>query len=186
MRKPATRRKRPTKKKNNFKPLIFGGLAIAGGWALWNYVIKPMTTPKMDDTPPGDENLDTDLPPGTEVIDAANNAPVNTVVTLSPKGTPDAKLKYDLILKPGDRGGEIEKLQKILNAISNFYGTYKIGVDGIYGDQTKKKLFNVTGKTYITLNQALTKYRAVEAAYGKKKSNGVDTTNPLYKIDVKR
>lgn len=184
MKRSTTRRKRPTKKKSNLKPLLIGALAIGGGWAIWNYLLKPMQTPPMDDKPPLP-----DLPPvvpGAEVIDAANNAPVNTVEQLSPKGTPDNKLKYDLILKPGDKGGEIEKLQKILNAISNYYKTYKIGVDGIYGDQTKKKLFNVTGKTYITLNQALTKYRAVEAAYGKKKNSGVDTTNPLYKIDVKR
>jgi len=163
MRKPTTRRKRPTKKKSNFKPLIIGALAIGGGWALWNYVIKPMSAPSMPDTPPIP-----DLPPvapGTELITAANTAPVNVVETLSPKGTPDNKLKYDLILKPGDKGGEIEKLQKILNAISNYYKTYKISIDGIYGDQTKKKLFNVTGKTYITLNDALKKYRAVEAAY---------------------
>lgn len=183
MRKPATRRKRTTKKKSNFKPLIFGGLAIAGGWALWNYVIKPMQTPPMTDNPPLP-----DLPPaGTDIIVSANDAPPNVVQTLSPKGTPDNKLKYDLMLKPNDRGGEIEKLQKILNAISNFYKTDKISVDGIYGNQTKKKLFNITGKTYITLNDAMKKYRAVEAYYkGGKKSGDLDKNNPLYNIDVKR
>lgn len=182
MRKPATRRKRPAKKKSNVKPLIYGGLAIASGWAIWNYLLKPMQTPPMTDQPP----LPDLLPAGTDIIEGANQAPVNQVEKLSPKGTPDNKLKYDLLLKPNDRGGEIEKLQKILNAISNYYKTYKIAVDGVYGNETKKKLFNVTGKTYITLNDALKKYRAVESVYKSGKKSGVDTSNPLYKIDVKR
>lgn len=171
MKRSTTRRKRPTKKKSNLKPLLIGALAIGGGWAIWNYIIKPMQTPPGDDKPPVPElpPAAPDLSPGSEVIDAANNAPVNTVETLSPKGTKDSKLKYDLLLKPGDKGGEIEKLQKILNAISEYYKTYKIKVDGEYGNITKKKLYNVTGKTYITLNQALKKYRDVRAYYRKNK-----------------
>ena len=124
-------------------------------------------------------------PAGTDIIEGANEAVVNQVEKLSPKGTPDNKLKYDLLLKPDDKGGEIEKLQKILNAISEYYKTYKLKVDGVYGNATKKKLFNVTGKTYITLNQALKKYRDVRAYY-RKKNSVVDTNNPLYNVDVKR
>jgi len=104
-------------------------------------------------------------PPGSDVISAVNTAPVNEAPKLSPKGTPDNKLKYDLPLKEGDKGGEIEKLQKILNVISGYYNTSKISVDGVYGSQTKNKLYNVTGKTVITLNQALDKYEAVKKWY---------------------
>jgi len=163
MRKPTTRRKRTTKKKGGVKTLLILGAAAGGGYLAWKYLLQPMFQPAATEpTPPA---LPPVTPPGSDVIAAVNTAPVNEAPKLSPKGTPDNKLKYDLPLKEGDKGGEIEKLQKILNVISGYYNTSKISVDGVYGSQTKNKLYNVTGKTVITLNQALDKYEAVKKWY---------------------
>jgi hypothetical protein len=163
MRKPTTRRKRTTKKKSGVKTLLILGAAAGGGYLAWKYFLQPMFQPAATEpTPPAFPPV---TPPGSDVIEAVNTAPVNEAPKLSPKGTPDNKLKYDLPLKEGDKGGEIEKLQKILNVISGYYNTSKISVDGVYGSQTKNKLYNVTGKTVITLNQALDKYEAVKKWY---------------------
>lgn len=163
MRKPTARRKRTTKKKGGVKTLLILGAAAGGGYLAWKYLLQPMFQPAPIVPPP--PALPPATPPGSDVISAVNTAPVNEAPKLSPKGTPDNKLKYDLPLKEGDKGGEIEKLQKILNVISGYYNTSKISVDGVYGSQTKNKLYNVTGKTVITLNQALDKYEAVKKWY---------------------
>jgi hypothetical protein len=164
-RKTTRRRSTRTKKGGGLKTILILGAAAGGGYLAWQYIFKPMFTP-----PPSPPALPPALPPagsapGTDIIAAANEAPVNEAPKLSPKGTPDGQLKYDLPLKEGDKGGEIEKLQKILNVISGYYNTDKISVDGVYGPQTKKKLYNVTGKTVITLNQALNKYQDVKSWY---------------------
>lgn len=102
-------------------------------------------------------------PPET-IIAAANQAPVNSVTVLSPKGTPDNQLDYQVTLKLGDKGGEIEKLQKIINAISLIYGTKKIGVDGTFGSkETLPKVKAIFGKESISLGNAYKYYQAVAA-----------------------
>lgn len=154
------------KKRSTGKTLLIAGGVLAGGYAIYEFLIKPRTSGGGDqsalDVPPGFTPGSSGMDPALNLIDTANSAPINAAPVLSPRGTPDNKLQYDIRLKKGDRGGEIEKLQKISNVISKIYKTKPLQVDGIWGNLTQDKIFKQTGRTEITLRQALRIKNAVE------------------------
>ena len=152
-----------TKKKlSTGKVLLIGAGVLGAGYALYEFVLKPKTrvgNTSALDVPPG---FTPPIDSASNFIDTANSAAVNAAPVLSPRGTSDNKLQYDIKLKKGDRGGEIEKLQKISNVISKIYKTTPLKVDGIWGNLTQDKIVKQTGRTEITLRQALRIKNAIE------------------------
>ena len=155
------------KKRSTGKVLLIGAAALAAGYGIYEFFIKPRQNAGAGNSgnlPPGFEpGSSAALPPGTNLIDAANSAPVNEIPQLSPIGTPDNKLKYDLLIKKGDKGGEVVKLQKISNVVSKIYKTPLLKTDGVFGNLTNDKISRQFGRTEITLNRALQFMRAIEA-----------------------
>jgi hypothetical protein len=155
------------KKRSTGKTLLIAGGALAAGYAIYEFVIKPRTSgggnQNVLDVPPGFTPGSGGMDPALNLIDTVNQAPVNQAPVLSPKGTADNALQYDILLKKGDRGGEIEKLQKISNVISRINKTKVLQVDGIFGNLTQDKVTRQMGVQKITLRQALRQKNAYEA-----------------------
>jgi hypothetical protein len=109
------------------------------------------------------------------VIDAAQNTEPNVLPEpkrqLSPKGTPSKNLKWHSIrLYYGDKGGEIEEMQRQFNAVSKLYNQPLIKIDGIWGPKTEEKKLVImgTGKGF-TLMDVYNEYKAnVEGQKGYK------------------
>ena len=117
------------------------------------------------------------------VIDAAQNTEPNVLPEpkreLSPKGTPSKNLKWNSIrLFYGDKGGEIEEMQKQFNAVSKLYNQQGIKVDGSWGPKTEEKKLKImgTGKGF-TLMDVYNVYKKNEAAVkNKNKSTSSDNS----------
>ena len=154
------------KKLSTGKVLLIGGGVLAAAYAVFEFVIKPKQasgggTTETENVPPG-------FTPGQSgntqnLINSADNVQPNVMPELSPLNTPDNKLQYDLILKKGDKGGEIQKLQKISNVVSGIYKTNKLNVDGQFGNLTLNKLKSQFGREQITLRTALSFMEAIQA-----------------------
>jgi len=149
------------KKLSTGKVLLIGGGVLAAAYAVYEFVLKPKPI----------QNNDLNLPPGftapqeqtANIINSAANVEPNVLPELSPLNTTDQKLKYDLILKKGDKGGEIQKLQKISNVVSKIYNTNLLSVDGQFGNLTLNKLKTQFGREQITLRNALKFMEAIKA-----------------------
>lgn len=85
---------------------------------------------------------------------------------LSAIGSSSKKQNWGMKLYKGDKGGEIETLQKLFNRLSKVYGTNKITVDGVYGNETEDKLLKNKFQKGITLMKL---YKIVDAQ--EKKAN---------------
>lgn len=154
------------KKLSTGKVLLIGGGVLAAAYAVYEFVIKPKQasgggSTETQDVPPG-------FTPGQSsnmqnLINSADNVQPNVMPELSPLNTPDSKLQYDLMLKKGDKGGEIQKLQKISNVVSGIYKTNKLTVDGQFGNLTLNKLKSQFGREQITLRTALNFMEAIKA-----------------------
>ena len=153
------------KKLSTGKVLLIGGGVLAAAYAVYEFVLKPRQTS-------GGETNVIDVPPGftpgqssnmQNLINSADNVQPNVMPKLSPLNTSDQKLQYDLMLKKGDKGGEIQKLQKISNVVSGIYKTNKLTVDGQFGNLTLNKLKSQFGREQITLRTALSFMKAIQA-----------------------
>ena len=153
------------KKISTGKVLLIGGGVLAAAYAVYEFIIKPKQAS-------GGGSTEIDVPPGftpgqgtniNNIINSADNVQPNVMPKLSPLNTPDKNLQYDLILKKGDKGGEIQKLQKISNVVSGIYKTNKLIVDGQFGNLTLNKLKNQFGREEITLRTALKFKEAIQA-----------------------
>jgi len=185
MRKKTTTRRRSTKKKLTPGKKIAIGLMVAGGGFLaWKYLISPM----INKPEPGPTPGSTPVPGGSidqasdNVINQVQQIPVNTtppVKTLSPIGTPGNKQNWGLFLKYGDRGGEIETFQKLINRIYQAKRSAKrIKVDGVYGNETLKarnELFNP--KKQVNLKLAYDTFKQFEKGAGFATAAGSFGTN---------
>jgi hypothetical protein len=120
---------------------------------------------------------------GQVLIDAAQNTEPNVIPEpkreLSPKGTPSKNLKWNSIrLFYGDKGGEIEEMQKLFNAVSKLYNQQGITVDGSWGPKTEEKKLKImgTGKGFTLMN-VYNVYKQNEAAVkNKTKTTTVDNS----------
>ena len=154
------------KKRSTGKVLLIGAGVLGAAYAIYEFLIKPRQTGagSFETLPPGfDSGSGAALAPGTNLINSADNLPVNQIPILSPIGTPDTKLQYNIVLKKGDKGGEVQKLQKISNVVSKIYSTNELETDGVFGNFTLDKISKQFGKTAITLNDALKFMRAIQA-----------------------
>ena len=75
----------------------------------------------------------------------------------------------DQVLKYGDRGQEIAKLQQILNRISKITGKAKVTEDGIWGDGTQSRLAKMFGN--LSKLNLYKMYVALWAIYAADKGN---------------
>jgi hypothetical protein len=134
------------KKKIDYTPWLIGlGAAGAIGY-LFRKEIKNLIMPGSDEPEP-------EITPTPVVIEnivtPGGNVAVKSEITkgLSPLGTPKANLNMDQILKFGDKGQEIAKMQQILNRISKITGKAKVTEDGIWGNGTQARLSQMFGNT---------------------------------------
>lgn len=154
------------KKRSTGKVLLIGAGVLGAAYAIYEFVIKPRQTSagSPGTLPPNfDSGSGAALAPGTNLINSADNLPVNQAPILSPIGTPDSKLQYNIVLQKGDKGGEVEKLQKISNVVSKIYSSSQLQTDGVFGNLTLDKISKQFGKTATTLNDALKFMRAIQA-----------------------
>jgi hypothetical protein len=149
------------KKASTGKILLISGGVLALGYGIYTLMQRRKAASGLD-VPPGFDPGS--IPDQTvNLIDTVDNAAVNVRPQLKPMGTPDGQLQYNILLKKGDRGAEVNKLQRISNVISKILKTKLLSVDGIFGNLTDAKLMAQFGRSEITLNQALKNMRAVQA-----------------------
>jgi hypothetical protein len=133
------------KKKTDYTP-YFIGLGAAGviGY-LFRKEIKNLIMPGSTEPEP-EPVIETIT---TNVVTPGGNVAVKSEITkgLNPLGTPKTSLNMDQVLKFGDKGQEIAKLQQILNRISTITGKAKVKEDGIWGQGTQARLSQMFGNT---------------------------------------
>jgi hypothetical protein len=160
------------KKKINYTPYILGVGALAAVGFIFKDDIK--TFFKKDDTN-DEENKDVD--PNTNVIlkpvinNGGGGGGVTTVgITkgLSGMGTPKDRLNLNQILKQGDNGQEVAKLQQILNRCAKLYKLATVKETGNFGVETESKLTKIYGAPTINLFKA---YAMLFAIYNAQKNN---------------
>jgi hypothetical protein len=181
--------KQTPKKGGALKPLLIGAVLIGGGYAAWEYLIKPMLN--KDETPPGIPGAEagTNLLPSPVVA----SAEITDLVQSADQVTPNQSGKDDkLVLKKGDDNPEVKTAQIIFNDIIDkcrkgaklpFAGQISINPkmtvarvnqiaalsqlssDGKFGPATEKVAQVIMGKTTFTLSEARSKRIAIYAAF---------------------
>lgn len=169
-------KKRTNKKKNNL-PKILLGLTVLGGavYAGYQFWYKPMIEKKAveDAAKQGaaaaqaaaaaaqSGNLPAAASPViATIVEAAQAQPVNAIPksNLSPIGTDPKKINWGAKVKYGDKGGEVEVIQFLFNAIAKLAGSNTIDEDGIFGSDTlAKKRLNFGSVYTITPKQVYDK-----------------------------
>lgn len=135
------------KKKINYTPWLIGlGAAGVIGY-LFRKEIKNLIMPGSTEPEPEPEPANQTIT--TNVVTPGGNVAVESEITkgLNPLGTPKTSLNMDQVLKFGDKGQEIAKLQQILNRISTITGKAKVTEDGIWGQGTQARLSQMFGNT---------------------------------------
>ena len=172
-----TARKRATTKKglSTTAKIAIGVGAAAGIYLIWDQFFN-----KNKQGLPILPQLPQDA--AQTVINAAQNTEPNVIPEpkrkLSPKGTPSKNLKWHSIrLYYGDKGGEIEEMQKQLNAVSKLYNWPTIKVDGVWGPKTEEAKLKVMGSNLgYTLMDFYKEYKAnVEVLKNKTTTNTNDS-----------
>lgn len=176
-------KKKTRSKKSNLPKILIGGAILGGlGYAVYEFWYKPMQTKKAADEAAAAAkqaaaaaaagaaiggNVTATAPVIDRVINNAQNAPKNEIpaTTLSPIGTDPKKVNWAAKVKYGDKGGEVQVIQKLFNAIARILGSYTIDEDGIYGNDTLAKKRGNFGNVYtITPKQVYDKLQKVKAA----------------------
>jgi hypothetical protein len=187
-----------TKRKTRRKPMTTGkkialGLIIGGaGFLSWKYIIKPILKPEQPEPAPGGGGSGTVDQQTTNVIDQVQNLPVNQKPKLTAIGTPGQRQDWGVNLKYGDKGGEIETLQKLINRIYQAKRSAKrIKVDGVYGNETLKARQELFDKSKpVNLKLAFDTYKRIEKQTGVKPAAPADDLgsipmkNPLLPFDL--
>lgn len=185
-------RKRTTRKKMSTGKKVALGLIIAGGGFLtWKYVIKPMLQPEPEPMPGGGGSGTVDQQ-STEVINQVQQIPTNVKPKLTAIGTPGQRQNWGVNLKYGDKGGEIETLQKLINRIYQAKRSAKrIKVDGQYFNETLKARQELFDKSKpVTLKVAFDTLKTIEKQTGFKPAAPADDLgsipmkNPLLPFDL--
>jgi len=177
-RRTTTARKRATTKKglSNTAKIAIGVGAAAGIYLIWDQFFN-----KNKQGSPILPQLPQDA--AQTVIDAAENTEPNVLPEpkreLSPKGTPSKNLKWNSIrLFYGDKGGEIEEMQKLFNAVSKLYNQPGIKIDGSWGPKTEEKKLKImgTGKGFTLMNVYNVYKQNKSAVENKTKTTSVDNS----------
>lgn len=185
-------RKRTTRKKMSTGKKVALGLIIAGGGFLtWKYVIKPMLQPEPEPMPGGGGSGTVDQQ-STEVINQVQQIPTNVKPKLTAIGTPGQRQNWGVNLKYGDKGGEIETLQKLINRIYQAKRSAKrIKVDGQYFNETLKARQELFDKSKpVTLKVAFDTLKTIEKQTGFKPAapsddlGSIPMKNPLLPFDL--
>lgn len=188
-------RKTTRKKMSTGKKVALGLIIAGGGFLTWKYLIKPMFNKDLPGPAPmpgggGSGTVDQQT---NDVIDQVQQIPPNVKPKLTPIGTPGNRQNWGIDLKYGDKGGEIETLQKLINRIYTAKRSSKrIKVDGSYGNETLKarnELFNKTKP--VDLKLAFDTYKFFEKKSGASKAapaddlgNIIPMKNPLLPFDL--
>jgi hypothetical protein len=182
--KTTTRRRSTTKKLTPGKKIAIGLMVAGGGFLAWKYLISPMINkPEPGPTPGPGGSVDQAT---QDVVNTVQTLPVNTtppVKQLSPIGTPGNQQNWGAFLKYGERGGEIETFQKLINRIYQAKRSAKrISVDGAYGNETLKarnELFNKSKPVNLKLAYDTFKQFEKGAGFSKAGANFVPTMGGL-------
>jgi len=150
------------KKKMNYTPYILGVGALAAVGFIFKDDIKKLFKKSADEEPVIDENLNTSPGIGSGVKNEPNGgggggggvSMVGITPGLSGMGTPKDRLNLNQILKKGDRGQEVAKLQQILSRAAKLYKLATISEDGVFGQGTEGKLSQIYGAPTINLFKA--------------------------------
>jgi hypothetical protein len=149
------------KKKMNYTPYILGVGALAAVGFIFKDDIKKLFKKNEDLEPVIDENLNTSPGIGSGVKNEPNRggggggiSMVGITPGLSGMGTPKDRLNLNQILKKGDRGQEVAKLQQILSRAAKLYKLATISEDGVFGQGTEGKLSQIYGAPTINLFKA--------------------------------
>jgi len=150
------------KKKINYTPYILGVGALAAVGFIFKDDIKAFF--KKDDTNNDDDNKNVDDNKDVIVQPVINNGggggggggvtTVGITAGLSGMGTKKDLLNLNQILKQGDRGQEVAKLQQILSRAAKLYKKATIAEDGVFGIGTEGKLVELYGAKTINLFKA--------------------------------
>jgi hypothetical protein len=187
------RAKRKTRKKMSTGKKIALGLIIGGaGFLSWKYIIKPMLKPDDQEPAPGGGGSGTVDQQSTQVINQVQQIPPNVKPKLTAKGTPGQRQDWGVNLKYGDKGGEIETLQKLINRIYQAKRSAKrIKVDGAYGNETLKARQELFDKSKpVNLKLAFDTLKRIEKQTGFKPAAPADDLgsipmkNPLLPFDL--
>jgi len=145
------------KKKMNYTPYILGVGALAAVGFIFKDDIKKLLK-KSDETLPEPEPELTTTPAinggGNSGGGGGGVSMVGITPGLSGMGTPKDRLNLNQILKKGDRGQEVAKLQQILSRAAKLYKLATITEDGVFGQGTEGKLSQIYGAPTINLFKA--------------------------------
>lgn len=162
------------KKKMNYTPYILGVGALAAVGFIFKDDIKKLLK-KSDETLPEPELTTTPAINGGGNSGGGNSGAgggggslVGITKGLSGMGTPKDRLNLNQILKQGDNGQEVAKLQQILNRCAKLYKLATIKETGNFGVETESKLTKIYGAPTINLFKA---YAMLFAIYNAQKNN---------------
>jgi len=141
----------------NYTPYILGVGALAAVGFIFKDDIKKLLK-KSDETLPEPEPELTTTPAinggGNSGGGGGGVSMVGITPGLSGMGTPKDRLNLNQILKKGDRGQEVAKLQQILSRAAKLYKLATITEDGVFGQGTEGKLSQIYGAPTINLFKA--------------------------------
>jgi hypothetical protein len=176
-----TQKRRNTKKAgmSTITKVVIGGAGLSLAYLGYDYfIVKPKRSAEAlkkaaEDAAKVTANVITDGTNANTVFNAivpdvfnnSDNAAIlpENARKLSPIGTPGNKQNWGMKLYKGDKGGEIETLQKLFNRLSKVYGTNKITVDGDFGSATENKRTGNKFDNGVTLMKVYNQVKKVEA-----------------------
>jgi hypothetical protein len=157
------------KKKMNYTPYILGVAALGAVSFIFKDDIKKLFK-KGDESTPEPEPQITPKPVVVNTVTGGGSGTSLVGITkgLSGMGTPKDRLNLNQILKQGDNGQEVAKLQQILNRCAKLYKLATIKETGNFGVETESKLTKIYGAPTINLFKA---YAMLFAIWNAQKNN---------------
>ena len=168
------------KKKMNYTPYILGVAAAAGIAYIFKDDLKKIfkkgdQEQEQEQEPKPKPAINNGSGGGGGAMNGGNSnnsggggSLVGITKGLSGMGTPKDRLNLNQILKQGDNGQEVAKLQQILNRCAKLYKLATIKETGNFGVETESKLTKIYGAPTINLFKA---YAMLFAIYNAQKNN---------------
>ena len=153
----------------NYTPYILGVAALGAVSFIFKDDIKKLFK-KGDESTPEPEPQITPKPVVVNTVTGGGSGTSLVGITkgLSGMGTPKDRLNLNQILKQGDNGQEVAKLQQILNRCAKLYKLATIKETGNFGVETESKLTKIYGAPTINLFKA---YAMLFAIWNAQKNN---------------